>query len=293
MALYEKVMRGDISNFAIQMKKMVNSKENSDIKFMIGPNKQPMYAHRCILASRCAVFKAMFSEQVGNNKHKDKDVPLVLTETSPEVFLAMLEFIYTNCVSMTSKIGLDVLETSIEYGLDELQKLTTDYLIEILNTSNACDIIQAAVKFSNNDLRDESVQFIAAHTMDVFKSKGFQELSPDCLATVLTSDQLCIDELDLYKAVKEWANVNSTIEGKSIKEVGESFVHNLRLPLLTDDELSKLEEENKTDNFIPAECFAFAWKIHALKKGEKGNPLTTKRKGTNHRDIHKYIDNSK
>ncbi|KAK6175504.1 hypothetical protein SNE40_013957 [Patella caerulea] len=295
MALHEKVMKGDISDFANHMKKMVNNKENSDIKFMIGPNKQSVYAHRCILSSRCAVFKAMFSEHVGNNKHttNDKDVPLVLTETSPEVFLAMLEFIYTNCISISSKIAVDVLASSLEYGLDELKRLCSSYLVEILNTNNACDTLQAAVLYSQDDLKDKTIQFIDQHTAEVFRSKGFQELSADSLATILKSDNLAIDEMELYKSVKEWATVNSAVDGKPIKEVGQQFVSLIRLPLLSPEELANLEEENKKENFIPVESFAFAWKVHALKHGEKGNPLTTKRKGTNPRDVHKYIDNSK
>ena len=43
----------------------------------------------------------MFNDQ--QHKHKDGDVPLVLSDTSPETFLIMLEFIYTNCATLTLK----------------------------------------------------------------------------------------------------------------------------------------------------------------------------------------------
>lgn len=75
----------------------------SDIKFLIGSNRKPVFAHRCILSARCAVFKAMFAEQSQKNA-SEKDVPFVLSDMYPEIFLSMLEFIYTNCVTLTPKI---------------------------------------------------------------------------------------------------------------------------------------------------------------------------------------------
>ena len=76
----------------------------SDIKFLIGQNRKAVYAHRCILASRCAVFKAMFADVSQRNGTADKDVPLILSDMSPDIFLAMMEFVYTNCVTLTPKI---------------------------------------------------------------------------------------------------------------------------------------------------------------------------------------------
>ena len=80
----------------------------SDVKFIIGPNRKAVYAHRCILASRCAVFKATFADQSQKSTTADKDTPFVLSDMTPEIFLAMLEFIYTNTVTLTPKIVSDL-----------------------------------------------------------------------------------------------------------------------------------------------------------------------------------------
>ena len=73
------------------------------MRFVIGPNRKTIYAHRCILAARCEVFKVMFAEQA-NSKESTTDVPFVLSDTSAEVFLPLLEYIYTNCVTINQKI---------------------------------------------------------------------------------------------------------------------------------------------------------------------------------------------
>ena len=54
---------------------------------------------------RCAVFKAMFNDQAQKGEGaQNANVPFVLTDIQPDIFLAMLEFIYTNCVTLTPKI---------------------------------------------------------------------------------------------------------------------------------------------------------------------------------------------
>ena len=47
---------------------------------------------------------------------------------------------------------------------------------------------------------------------NVFKSKSFHELSDTALATLLTSDRIEIDELDVITAVREWATVNAVCD---------------------------------------------------------------------------------
>ncbi|XP_046561570.1 BTB/POZ domain-containing protein 19-like [Haliotis rubra] len=292
MASSERCMKGDLSDFAVQMKKLVNSKEHSDLKFLLGSNRKTVYAHRCILSSRCAVFKAMFEEQNQNAKNSgaDKDVPFVLSDMSPEIFLTMLEFIYTNCVHLSSKNAIDVLATALEYGLDDLKKLCSQYLVENLTVGNACDVLQAAVTYGQDDLKNKTVEFIEQNTVNVFKSKGFQEIGEEAMSTVLCSHLLQMDEMDLYRAVKEWATVNSVVMGKPVADIGKAVVKYIRLPLLSPEELSTLETENKKDGFIPVDSFAQAWRFHALKHPEKGNLLTQKRRGTNARDCHKYLE---
>ena len=90
----------------------------SDIKFVIGPNRKAIYGHRCILAARCDVFRAMFSDKQ-NKDASAVDVPFVLSDTTPDIFLPLLEFIYTNSVTLNHKI-VRLLPTLLSIILFEL-----------------------------------------------------------------------------------------------------------------------------------------------------------------------------
>ena len=77
---------------------------HSDIQFLIGPSRKKIFAHRCILSGRCEVFRAMFVDHTQKNGPIEKDVPFVLSDMVSEVFLTMLEFIYTNSVTLSAKV---------------------------------------------------------------------------------------------------------------------------------------------------------------------------------------------
>lgn len=62
----------------------------------------------------------MFAVKQGEG---EATAPLVLSDIRPSIFLAVLEFIYTNCSSLSTDMVIDVLAASIEYGLDGLTKV--------------------------------------------------------------------------------------------------------------------------------------------------------------------------
>ncbi|KAK2173384.1 hypothetical protein NP493_879g00023 [Ridgeia piscesae] len=284
MALDDRFMTGDAVGFAADMKKLINNKDTSDVKFVIGQTRKVVLAHRSLLSARCEVFRAMFTDK--SQSHQDPEIPLVLSDMTIDIFLPMLEYIYTNCVTLTRKNAVDIMGTAVEFGLDGLRQLCIDYLIETLSVGSACEAMQAAVTYGQDELRNKAQSYVEGNTQNVFKSKSFHELSDTALATLLSSDRLDMDELEVIDAVREWATVNAVVLGKSITDMSRAVVPHIRLPLLSPEELKQVEDESKKDKLIPVEQFAYAWRYHALKQPDHSNPLTRKRKGTIARDSH-------
>lgn len=95
---------------------------SSDVRFVVGEERRVIYAHKCLLAARCEIFKAMFAVPK-DEAAQSQETPFVLSDIKPTIFLAVLEFIYTNCSSLSTEIVIDVLAASIEYSLDGLTKV--------------------------------------------------------------------------------------------------------------------------------------------------------------------------
>ncbi|CAI8026260.1 BTB/POZ domain-containing protein 19 [Geodia barretti] len=274
------VCPGDPDTFALEMIKLINDKEFSDIRFTVGEERQTIYAHKCLLAARCEVFRAMFATSEQAVTEDNEPDPLVLSEVQPNIFLALLEFIYTNCCSLSTDMVIDVLAASIEYGLDGLTKLCVRFMRESIAVDTVCEFTQAALTYQQTTLQEECLNFIDGNTEEVFKSQGFNELSEDALSFVLQSDQLQMDEEDILAKVTEWATVNSVVMGQTLGEVAVKVINHVRFGLLDPEKLSQIERDNQQKNFVPVPLISAAWKFHALKKVDVTDPQTRPRAGT-------------
>ncbi|XP_058034912.1 BTB/POZ domain-containing protein 19 isoform X3 [Ahaetulla prasina] len=259
------LLLGDPSAFAAALKTLINNPQFSDVTFLVGKEKQKVFAHRCLLSTRCQVFHAMLSQP------DEMQVPLILNHMQPEVFLTVIEYLYTNGVTLSNVTALEVLTSSIQYGLNDLRK--------------------AAVAYGLLDLQTYCLAFIENHTQEVTQTRGFLELSEQAMQIILQSDCLTIDEVKLIHAVREWAHVGSAVLDRTVHDMARSVVPQLRLALLSPRELTFLEEENKKDQMIPVESFAEAWKTHALWKRRGMQPsLCQRRRGTLPRVHHRHLD---
>ncbi|KAM3915212.1 BTB/POZ domain-containing protein 19 [Leptodactylus fuscus] len=280
-------LHGDAAALPTALRGLINNPELSDVSFVVGRRRQVVHAHRCILMCRCKVFHRMFRHQTP----QEVTVPFVLADVEPEVFLAVIEFLYTNSVTLDSQIALEVLTAAVEYGLTDLRKLCVDFISRTLTVEMACEALQAAVTYGQTDLRQRCLAFIELHTEEVVKTQSFREISDLGLVSILQSSQLSIDEVALIQAVRGWAYVSSVVLDVPVSVVAQDAVRELRLVLLSPDELTTLERENSKDDLIPEMQIAQAWKFHALKKVSDSNPHHFhRRKGTLMREHHHYLD---
>ncbi|KAM4773053.1 BTB/POZ domain-containing protein 19 isoform 3-T3 [Cyanocitta cristata] len=119
-------LQGDVAAFTAALRTLVNNPQFSDVMFVVGREQQKVFAHRCVLACRCQAFRGMLGQAPVGSQDSSSSVPpqgpFILGNVQPEVFLAVIEFLYTNSVTLNSHIALEVLTSSVEYGLQDLCK---------------------------------------------------------------------------------------------------------------------------------------------------------------------------
>lgn len=289
----ERLVRGDQTAFySLMRKRCINHKDFSDCSFLVGSQRQLIYGHRCLLAARSETFRSMFAQQP-IHAITSRDSPYSLPTIRPEVFLTALDYIYANCCTLTNDLAADVMSLAIEYGLDGLRRLSARFLLDGLSNETACEVLQSSVLHAQPDMLQKSLDFTMKNARNVMKSEGFQELSVEALAAFLRGDSMEADEIEILNAVKKWARSNSAVIGRNVKEVAAPVIPLVRLSLLTAEELTKVEEENKKDGMIPMDQLAAAWRFHALKENTPVTYSTCLRSGTTPRDSHKYLPKEK
>ncbi|XP_010608448.1 BTB/POZ domain-containing protein 19 [Fukomys damarensis] len=279
------VVHGQATPFSTALRSLVNNRQYSDVCFVVGQERQEVFAHQCLLACRCNFFQRLLGTESG------PEVPraVVLSTVPAEAFLAVLEFLYTNSVKLHHHSVLEVLTAAVEYGLEELRELCLEFVEKVLDVELVCEALQVAVTFGLGPLQERCIAFIEAHSQEALQTRGFLEfaLTTYCeyYRTIYTS--IYIDHLlQVYKDIFTYL-----MFPRPVAEVAAPVVRELRLALLAPAELSALEEQNRREPLIPVEQIVEAWKCHALRRGDaaQGAPCR-RRRGTVTREHHRFLD---
>ncbi|XP_044891644.1 BTB/POZ domain-containing protein 19 isoform X1 [Felis catus] len=305
------VVHGEAAPFSTALRSLLNNPQYSDVCFVVGQERQEVFAHRCLLACRCNFFQRLLGPKLGSGMPS----PVVLSTVPAEAFLAVLEFLYTNSVRLHRHSVLEVLTAAIEYGLEELRELCLEFVVKVLDVELVCEALQVAVTFGLGPLQERCIAFIEAHSqvsLPIFivsiPQTSFcsslthswthrrrsgpagswscrrQRCCPCCAAT--SSAWTRLSSFWRPGAGHAWAVLE-----RPVAEVAAPVVRELRLALLAPAELSALEEQNQREPLIPVEQIVEAWKCHALRRGDaaRGAPCR-RRRGTLPREHHCFLD---
>uniref|UniRef100_A0A8C9BDH8 BTB domain containing 19 n=1 Tax=Phocoena sinus TaxID=42100 RepID=A0A8C9BDH8_PHOSS len=90
------IVHGEAAPFSTALRSLVNNPLYSDVRFVVGQERQEVFAHRCLLACRCNFFQRLLGSEPGPGVPS----PVVLSTVPAEAFLAVLEFLYTNSAKL-------------------------------------------------------------------------------------------------------------------------------------------------------------------------------------------------
>uniref|UniRef100_A0A8C5TSC6 BTB domain containing 19 n=1 Tax=Malurus cyaneus samueli TaxID=2593467 RepID=A0A8C5TSC6_9PASS len=129
---------------------------HSDVMFVVGREQQQVFAHRCVLACRCQAFRGMLGQAPVGSQDSSSSIPpqgpFILGNVQPEVFLAVIEFLYTNSVTLNSRIA------AVTYGQADLQQHCLAFIEGLVRTQGfreLSDVVLARVLRSDRLAVDE------------------------------------------------------------------------------------------------------------------------------------------
>ncbi|XP_015430378.1 PREDICTED: BTB/POZ domain-containing protein 2-like [Dufourea novaeangliae] len=176
----------------------------SDCKFVVGqePHQQILKGHKLFLAMSSPVFEAMFFGGMA-----EKNDPIPIQDVQPEAFKALLQYIYTDIVTLSSfELACELCYCAKKYMLPSLVELCTKYLWSDLSPKKACRAYEFAKLFEEPIFMEKCLQVIRTKTNEVLKETNWEDVELATLLTVLDQDYLLINsEIDLFNAVECWA----------------------------------------------------------------------------------------
>jgi hypothetical protein len=164
-------------------RRLVNSPDMSDVTFII--DDKEFYAHGAILATRSEYFRALLF-----NGHMSESVSksITLSDISPTVFLKVLEFLYTDTISVaTIELGINILIASEHFMLDRLKSLCEDAIRREISIHSVIHILVVSHQHHALGLKEIALGFILENLKDRDIQSALPELKaePDLLVEII------------------------------------------------------------------------------------------------------------
>ncbi|XP_057649837.1 speckle-type POZ protein-like [Chionomys nivalis] len=131
---------------------------------------QEFQAHKAILAARSPVFRAMFEHDTEESRKNRIEIH----DLKPEVFKAMMDFIYTGKEPDLHSMADAVLAAADKYGLERLKGMCESALCRELSVENAAHTLFLADLHSSVQLKSRAMDFITAHASEVFQTSSWK-----------------------------------------------------------------------------------------------------------------------
>ena len=184
---------------------MFNNPLMSDVTFVVRASEKNsreirVPAHKYVLAISSPVFYAMFYGDIA-----EKNNSIHLPDCHANGFHEFLRFLYSDEVKLTTDLVLEVLYLSKKYIVPHLTTKCVEYLEKELNCNNAFEILKQAKKFDEENLVDRCWEMIDIHTLDCIQSEAMLQVDHGTLESLIKRDTLNVEEVELFKAAKQWA----------------------------------------------------------------------------------------
>mmetsp|Transcript_17340 Transcript_17340/g.42132 ORF Transcript_17340/g.42132 Transcript_17340/m.42132 type:complete len:702 (-) Transcript_17340:1825-3930(-) len=163
------------SSLVNDFKVLINDDEMSDVKFLV--NGEIFHAHRCILAVRSQYFRAMLFNQW---RESTSNEGIVLTDVSSEVFLKILEYLYTDTVhDLPWRLGIELMMAAELFMLDRLKGICEDVIRSEITVENVVGVLMASHQHNATGLKQIALEVIVQNMTNPTIQAGLQSLESE------------------------------------------------------------------------------------------------------------------
>ncbi|KAG9295297.1 hypothetical protein G9A89_021228 [Geosiphon pyriformis] len=204
---------------------LFDSQKFSDVRIIVGeaPNIRTFQAHSQILAARSPYFAVALS----SNWIKRENNTIIFSKPNifPNIFEIILRYIYNGEISLDKHEVTTILELLViadELILENFIELLEEYLIEHhakeLEENFATLQKTSFMHDSFKNLQNFCTEIAANNPAIFFNSQDFTSLSENALFSILTRDDLNIEESEIWEKIVEWgvAKLNNNIQMKKV-----------------------------------------------------------------------------
>lgn len=228
-----------------------NTSSLSDITFTCGDSQRKhFHVHKYVLATCSVVFESMFYGRLA-----EQASIIDLPDTDAVSLHEFFRFLYTESCTITPNNVRALMYLGQKYIVPSLTERCVNTLSEFMQPGMVLEYLEEAKFYGDKELIEKCWNVIDKQTSEVVSSEAFSDISQETLIDLLKRDTLYIAEVDLFKAVLKWSEIQCSKNGvqatdENKRKVLGNAVHEIRFRVMSQEEFT---QHVFTSGLLPAE----------------------------------------
>ncbi|CAE8608983.1 unnamed protein product [Polarella glacialis] len=214
------------------------SGDAADVTLRVGEDEETavnIRFARFLLAAQSPVFHGML---YGSMLEADKAAAVRVCFPLPAV-QQMLHFVCSAELALDVSTAVDLHRLADFYQMQQLKIATADFMITNLNAETAVHFLAVAQCHRLVEFESKCLGYILKNASDALMGDRVAQLSEVCLLSLVQSEELCMQELEVFRAVVRWgkANTEQHASKELLRKTVSKLMEHVRLPLLSGEVL--------------------------------------------------------
>nr|XP_054751225.1 ankyrin repeat and BTB/POZ domain-containing protein 1-like [Lytechinus pictus] len=173
----------------------------TDVCFEVEGDK--FFCHKMFFTERSDYFKALFADHFSEVSLDENSIPVIkLSEISSEVFMQVINYLYSHSVNLTEDLCYEILVVADLYLLPGLKTFCANKIASQLTEENVFQVIRVSRMFNLVKLEDQCVEFISRIFDEISDYTEFIELVKEDAACIENREEIdsipIIDDLRFH-----------------------------------------------------------------------------------------------
>jgi len=214
----------------LQLNKMRLNGEFVDMEIIVG--SETFHVHRVIMAAISEYFKAVMS----NKMREATENRVIIDGVDPDTMKTVIEFCYTNQVSLNDDNFNQVLSAAFRFCVQPLQDKCIKFIQSMICASNCTRLIHLFQQYDLEHLHDKAIGICLENFDLVCETPKFFDIDEDLWKILLPAESLNLSESGIFRALVKWTEHD--LENR--KAAFERLVKQVRFATIDASELSEL-----------------------------------------------------
>ncbi|XP_052897139.1 BTB/POZ domain-containing protein 6-like [Anopheles moucheti] len=200
-----------------RVEKILNNKLMSDVTFIVGPEKQRIYANKVHLVTASEYFYTLFYGNFAEAKRDEIELP----DEDPETFLTILRLIYGAKVDINFENLRDIYERMQMYLLStEYYKQLISFLMDqIVDKDTAMKIFRENHHYKFQLVEDACLSYIQSNPLYYFGKEDVTTLERERLLKIVRLQKINCTEEQLLEVLRKWEIANPESDTKELRKL--------------------------------------------------------------------------